>query len=368
MVFGLWSSSLTLLADALHMLSDFVALIIGYYSVKVFRKPRTLTHTYGLSRMEIVGALFNGAFMISSVLFITLEALGKLWLILAGTETDSANLEDHIDLVLIVGTVGLVFNFLAIFIFGCGHEGGHGHSHGVEVDVPNKPHAASQEEVPLENVKEEGGHHHGGGHSHGGMNLNIYGVLIHVIGDALGSVAVVATALVVKYTTWEYRTIVDPLCSLFICAILCYGTIPLIKQSSQILLQNVPASLSADEIVKELLKIPGVVGIHEFHLWQLSSKIMVSSMHAVIVREQDTLKVLDDVKLKMHTLGVHSSTIQPEVACEEPDNSIQSAHGIGADACHDPICGEDCLERICCPIVATEESAVQAVVVASPKP
>jgi len=267
-----------------------------------------------------------------------------MFLTLNGEDSaDSANLVAQIDLVLIVGLVGLVFNVLGIFIFGCGHGGdGHGHSHG-----DDQPKAAAAAE--------------GHGHSHGGgMNMNIYGVLIHVIGDALGSVAVVVTALVVKYTTWSNRTIVDPLCSLFISAILCSGTIPLIKRSVQILLQNVPASFSADEIIKELLQIPGVVGIHEFHLWQLSSQVVVSSMHAVMVNELDTLRVLENVKLKMHTFGVHSSTIQPEVSCKETDKSVHSdGDGTGAEACHDPICGDDCLERICCPIVVSEASREQ---------
>lgn len=290
--------------------------------------------------------------MLSSVLFITLEAFSKIYLTLAGSDSETENLEDRVDLVLIVGAVGLVCNIVGIFVFGCGHgEGGHGHSHGAEpVDAP-KP--ANAQEGHLQNEAE----HHHGGHGHGGgMNLNIYGVLIHVIGDALGSVGVIVTALVIKYTSWEYRTLVDPICSLFICLILVYGTLPLVKHSSQILLQNVPSSLSANDIVQELLKINGVVGIHEFHVWQLSSKVVVASMHAVLSREQDTLRILEELKMKMHSFGVHSSTIQPEVVCDDIDKSVHSTgDGIGADACHDPICGEDCLERICCPI-GTEET------------
>jgi zinc transporter 1 len=366
--FGMWATSLALLADSLHMLSDFVALMIGYYSVRVLRKPRTLMRTYGLTRMEVVGALFNGAFMLSSTLFITLEAIDRFVLTLVGAQ-DTSDLEERSELVLIVGSAGLLFNIIGIVVFGHQHHGGHAHSHGHgHSHSHSHSHHHHEEEHECEEEHEHEHHHAEEEHDEDEHlieekkpkrkeieNLNIYGVLIHVIGDALGSVAVVATALVIKYTTWEYRSIVDPICSLVISAILCIGTVPLIKQSVGILLQNSPTSCSADEIMKELAEIPGVSSIHEFHVWQLSSKVVVASVHAVITNGHETMDVLDVIKSKLHSFGIHSSTVQPEVYCGQASALQHCKSGMGCDMCHDPVCGDDCLEKICCPIVAPEK-------------
>eukprot|EP00475_Leptophrys_vorax_P036747 TRINITY_DN625_c0_g1_i1.p1 TRINITY_DN625_c0_g1~~TRINITY_DN625_c0_g1_i1.p1 ORF type:complete len:490 (+),score=85.67 TRINITY_DN625_c0_g1_i1:58-1470(+) len=360
---GMWATSLALLADSLHMLSDFVALLIGYYSVRVLRKPRTLMRTYGLTRMEVVGALFNGAFMLSSTLFITLEAVNRLVMTLLGAENTS-DLEERSELVLIVGSAGLLFNLIGIFVFGHhGHGHSHGHGGGHAHHHHGSDHHGHSHDFHSDEEEEDEGHGHEveSGHliqkkaNKDIENLNVYGVLIHVIGDALGSVAVVATALVIEYTTWKYRAIVDPICSLVISAILFFGTVPLIKQSMGILLQNSPASFSADMIMKELSEVPGVSSIHEFHIWQLSTKVVVASVHAVICHGHNTMDVLDGIKVKLHSFGVHSSTIQPELYCDQANGTSHCESGMGCDMCHDPVCGDDCLEKMCCPVVAPKQ-------------
>jgi len=326
LIVGVISNSLALIADALHMLSDLLALVVGYLSVKYSGHIKTETATYGFVRMEVLGALTNAVFMLSVCLFIFLEAIQRLILEFNSQNTE---LEDNAVLVLIVGAVGLGVNILGIFIFSVGGgNGGHGHSHGsgngdaVE-KKPNNSH----------------------GHSHGG-NMNIQGVLIHVAGDALGSVAVIITGCVIAYTSWHYRSLIDPFCSMLVATIILAGTLPLLRKSFQILLQESPRDLILADVQIELETTSGVKGIHEFHVWQLSSEILVSSLHVVIDPKEDILHVLELIKYKLHDRGIHSSTIQPEIPCQ----SQGSYRHDSVDDCHDPVCQEDCLAKNCCAI------------------
>jgi zinc transporter 1 len=319
--FGLWSGSLALFADALHMLGDLLALLVGLFAVRSSKVPRSEMRTFGLARMEIVGAMFNGSFLIASVLFIVIEAIGRLL-------KSEVGVEDNIELVLIVGSIGLAFNLIGIVMFSGGHSHGHGHSHG---DSNN---SEEKEEKPTE-------------------NLNMQGVLLHVIGDALGSIAVVVSAVVIQYTTWEQKWIVDPLCSLFISVILLSGAIPLVKKSAEILLQSAPQSITTSSLVQSLKPVEGLKDVHEVHIWQLSSDVIVTSMHIVITDDQDPLVVVDRVKSKIHSLGIHSITIQPERMCHDSaheNHPFSLEKEFGSNPCHDPVCSEECLQKLCCPL------------------
>jgi zinc transporter 1 len=345
---GIWAMSLALLADALHMLSDLLALVIGFYAVKYSQVSNSLENTFGLVRMEVVGALFNGAFLLSSSLFIILEAIDRLISFLTGAESGDA-LSSRAELVFIVGSVGLLCNIIGIFVFG--HQGHHHHDHEhhhhEEIEDSreiSEGHEVDEQEQLMRNS-----------HSHS-MNLNVRGVLLHIIGDALGSVAVLITAAVIQYTTWEYRILVDPICSLVISVILIFTTVPLLRKSVAILLHTAPSSMSSENIIQSITKeIPGVKGVHEFHIWQLSSKVTVCSLHVVIHSGHDIIKVLSDIKSMLHGFGIHSSTIQPEFSCINIEDSCtasasSSGSGLGSQACHDIVCGDECLDQLCCPL------------------
>ena len=162
----------------------------------------------------------------------------------------------------------------------------------------------------------EGGGHGGNGHSHG--DLNMRGVFLHVLGDALGNIGVIASALFIWLTTYGWRYYVDPAISLLITLIILTSAIPLCKAASRILLQAVPIHLSVDEIKADIEELPGVVSCHHLHVWQLSDTKIVASLHIQVDCEVEGtgsasyMHLARQVRKCLHGFGIHSSTIQPE--------------------------------------------------------
>lgn len=169
-------------------------------------------------------------------------------------------------------------------------------------------------------------HHHNkpkakSGHSHG--NLNMRGVFLHVLGDALGNVGVILTALFVKFSpnyklTAPFTNYADPFISLVITIIIFSSALPLVKSASKILLQGVPKGISLEEVKEDLRGIPGIEDIHELHIWQLSDIKMIASLHIQISFEPEQengrkyMKLAKNVRTCLHAFGIHSVTIQPE--------------------------------------------------------
>lgn len=398
MAVGLITHSLALQADAFHMISDVLALIIGYVATRLARRTRTATASYGFARMTTVGALINAVFLLSTCLSISLEAFQRLGVSINaetvngsdGGAGETARSDDELQLLMIVGGCGLAVNVLGIIIFSVGHGGGggHGHSHG---GGHGHSHGGGH------------GHSHGGhGHSHGGggsggMSSNIKGVLAHVIGDALGSVAVIISGLIMRYTTWPHRGLADPLCSLFIVLIISVGVIPLLKHSLITVLQMVPLGFDLMLLQSKIASVHGVLAVHDLHVWQLEEGRLVASVHVVVDRRAAYATVLDDIKLLLHNAGVHASTVQPEYVSEalqrkleaaavatvrvdtaaaavltgaslspnvaasaadnQPAASLSASPGSSSalarllelDMCSEIVCSEDCTRNSCCP-------------------
>ncbi|KAG8748455.1 hypothetical protein FRC10_003588 [Ceratobasidium sp. 414] len=120
-------------------------------------------------------------------------------------------------------------------------------------------------------------HTHSHGHSHGSMNMRA--LVLHVVGDALGNVGVIATGLIIWLSDWPGKYYCDPIISLVITAIIFSSALPLVKSTASILLQAVPPTLSLPHLRRTLNKVPGVLAIHELHVWQLSEVKSVASVH-----------------------------------------------------------------------------------------
>ena len=100
--------------------------------------------------------------------------------------------------------------------------------------------------------------------------MNITGVFLHVLADALGSVVVVISAAVIWLTDWEYRDYMDPVLSLLIVVIICVSTWPLMRDSTLILLNSLPPNIDLADLRSRLVSsVSGVLGVHELHVWQL---------------------------------------------------------------------------------------------------
>ena len=163
---------------------------------------------------------------------------------------------------------------------------------------------------------------HGDSHS----DLNMRGVFLHVMGDALGNIGVIASALFIWLTSYSWRFYSDALISLLITLIILCSAVPLCLAASRILLQAVPAGISVDDIKDDIELLPGVVSCHHLHVWQLSDTKKVASLHIQV--EYDFkgegsaryMALARAVRKCLHAYSIHSSTIQPEFCLVEEHN------------------------------------------------
>ena len=301
LVGGIWTGSLALLSDAFHMLSDFLSLVVAFIAVGLATRTRDAIKSYGWQRAEIVGALVNGVFLASACLFISLDAVQRLFI-----ETPE-RLEQPV-VVLIVGIAGLLVNLAGLGMFvphlNClahAHAHSHSHSHGNHDDKGNDGH------------------------------LNMHGVFLHVAGDALGSLIVIGVALCHLLTEpdaqWPAYT--DPICSLLLAAVIARAAVPLIRRTTHILMQSVPNDVDLTHLKQQLEAIDNVDTVHALHVWQMSERRNVGSVHVRCTSADRFEQTCRAVKRVLHSANIHESAVQPEFG-----------HQGRADNCHD--------ERDCC--------------------
>ena len=200
------------------------------------------------------------------------------------------------------------------------------------LDIKHHGHNHRQPKSP----GKSGSHSHS--HSHG--DLNMRGVFLHVMGDALGNLGVIASALFIWLTTFSWRFYSDPAISLVITVIILHTAIPLCRAASRILLQAVPAGLSVDEIRADIEDLPGVVSCHHLHVWQLSDTKLVASLHVQLefdfkgAGSKEYMRLAKAVRTCLHEYGIHECTIQPEFCL---DSQHRHAKGPleGGDAAQD---------------------------------
>ncbi|BCS30398.1 putative di-, tri-valent inorganic cation transporter [Aspergillus puulaauensis] len=184
------------------------------------------------------------------------------------------------------------------------------------------------------------------------------GVLLHVLGDAANNLGVMIAALVIWLTQYEARFYADPATSLGIAAMIMLSSIPLVRQSGLILLESAPNGLDHADVKHDLEKIPGIVAVHELHIWRLSQHKILASVHVAIsdhsVSEFSSLTSI--IKQCFHAYGIHSVTVQPEAATPiNTEGLTYDQEGINepdsppkyADECQSK-CGPLCKDLACC--------------------
>ncbi|XP_025834742.1 zinc transporter 1 isoform X4 [Agrilus planipennis] len=308
-VVGYITNSMSLVADSFHMLSDVIALVVAFLSVKMSPKKWS-KNTFGWARAEVLGALVNAVFLVALCFSITVEAFKRF--------IEIQTIHDP-QLMVIVGGIGLLVNVIGLFLF---HEHGssHGHSHGRlsrsrnrlahlavtdanenDATYPSPPPEDSSKS-PQDTLRRV---------SAGSMNMR--GVFLHVLSDALGSVIVIVSALLFWFTEWEYKYYIDPALSLVLVMLILHSVWPLLRESALILLQTVPTHIQVDAIQQRLLEqVDGVLAVHEFHVWQLAGDRIIASAHIRCRNLSQYMIIAEKVKEFFHNEGIHSTTIQPE--------------------------------------------------------
>ncbi len=257
---GIISNSLALLSDSAHVFMDVVALFLAYGAIRISVRPSNRNVTFGYHRFEIFAALINGLTIIGIAIFIFYEAYSRISNppIVKGTE------------VFIIATIGLIVNTWAAL----------------------KLH----------------GHH----------DINIKGAYLHVIGDALASIAVIAGAVIIILTGFN---LVDPILSILIGAMLLYGALKLVFGSAHILLEFAPKHVDADTLAAAMMEIEGVKGAHDIHIWSICSNIHAMSAHVLVDRihvAQTEILISKISKLVKDRFRILHTTLQFECAECEP--------------------------------------------------
>ncbi|EHK19156.1 uncharacterized protein TRIVIDRAFT_13321, partial [Trichoderma virens Gv29-8] len=197
------------------------------------------------------------------------------------------------------------------------------------------------------------------GHNHADMGM--HAMMLHVIGDALGNVGVIITALIIWLTDWPGKLYADPAVSLVITAIILKTSIPLTLATSRVLLQATPENISIAQIREDIENLKGVVSCHHIHVWQLSDTKIVASMHLQVSSELDThngekyMKLARQARKCLHGHGIHSATIQPEFCLDDNHQHDGDAVALSHDGTsEEPArpclldCIDDCQAEGCC--------------------
>ena len=177
------------------------------------------------------------------------------------------------------------------------------------------------------------GHNHSkpkkdGSGAHGHGDLNMQGIFLHVLGDALGNIGVIGSALIIWLTDYSWRFYADPAISLVITVIILGSALPLCKAASRILLQAVPPGISVDDIKEDIEKLPGILSCHHLHVWQLSDTKLVASLHIQVeydFKGEGSARYMQlalAVRKCLHEYGIHSSTIQPEFCLDNTRRQV----------------------------------------------
>ncbi|KAI0419216.1 cation efflux family protein [Xylaria grammica] len=339
-----YTKSLALLADAFHYLNDLIGFIIALTAIIVSERAKSPQNfSFGWARAQLLGAFFNGVFLLALGVSIFLQSIER-FIAIQPIENPK--------LVLIIGSVGLALNIISATLLhehhghdhgghdhghshaeNHSHDHGHGHSHGhshspVNIEAAIPPAQHSSDNIPLTPLSAHAEHRHTIVKLQApGRDLGMLGVLVHVLSDALNNVAVIIAALVIWLTSSPKRFYIDPGVSTAISILILLSSIPLVKNSGKILMQSAPRGVDLEDVKHDLEKIPGIESVHELHIWRLDQKKAIASAHVVVSNNEmtDFMDQAKTVKECLHAYGIHSATLQPELATPIPTPARNSS-------------------------------------------
>ncbi|KAF7901135.1 hypothetical protein EAF00_003356 [Botryotinia globosa] len=355
---GFYTKSLALVADAFHYLNDLIGFMVALAALRVSQRSDSPDFlSYGWQRAELLGAFFNGCFLLALGVSIALQSIDR-FVYLEKVKNPQ--------LMLIIGCAGLTLNIIsAVFLHDHDHHGhhhGHHHSHG-ERPIPSTVDIEQMSSDTLcattvstsslstpKNLREDRhkGHCHMVQPSNGRSeprDLAHLAVMLHVVMDAVNNIGVIVAALVIWRTKYEGRFYADPGVSMGISLMLIFSSLPIIKNAGAIMLQSVPSGININNVKHDIENIAGILSIHELHIWSLCQRKTVASAHIVTI-ETDLKTFMKQAKLIrecLHAYGIHSVTLQAEAS-----NGV-IINGTGADEKCQMVCGSLCEDLACCP-------------------
>ncbi|WP_040726805.1 cation diffusion facilitator family transporter [Thiomicrorhabdus sp. Kp2] len=252
---GLWVNSIALVADGVHMMTDAMALAVAWWGYHIAQKPANARMTFGYQRFQILTAFINGFTLLLIVGGIVIMAIHRFF------EPQEVMGKE----MFVIALIGLLNN---LFVFWILHSGDQ-------------------------------------------HNMNMRGATLHFLGDTLGSVAVIAGAIVIYYTGWMP---IDPILSLVIAIIIGVGAYRLCKESAHLLLEGVPAGYEIQDIKEDLeTHFDYLTCVHHIHLWAIAEDQVMMTLHAktdLLHINDETLSEIKQYLFEQHR--IHHVTLQLE--------------------------------------------------------
>ncbi|MCR9165505.1 MAG: cation diffusion facilitator family transporter [Nannocystaceae bacterium] len=253
-VYGVLSGSVALIADAAHNLSDVLGLVLAWVAMRLAARPPSDLRTYGWRKSTVLAAFLNAVLIMGAVGAVTWEAIGRI-----GSESPIDGWT-----MIIVAAVGVVINTASAGLFFIDRK----------------------------------------------SDANIRGAFLHLAADAAVSVGVVVAGALVLWTGWDW---IDPATSLLISAVIVVGTWGLLRDSTNLLLDAVPDDIDLEEVRNQIQSIDSVVGVHDLHVWAMSTREPALTAHVVYEPSASSETVLCAMEEMLHRrFGFEHTTLQVE--------------------------------------------------------
>ena len=265
---GGWAAhSLALLSDAGHMLADAGAIALSLFALRIGARPADARRTYGYYRLEILAALLNGAVLIAIAVGIVFEAWQRL------RNPHPVNVR----VVLLLALIGIALNAAGMWL----------------------THARDS-------------------------SMNLRSTFLHLAGDLLNSVGVLASAAIIA---WTGRLEADPIISFLIAGTIVWSAIRLCREAVDVLLEGVPAHLDFSEVNQALGEVPGVAAVHDLHVWTITSGLIALSCHIVVSCEGPQCRSHDEIltdarQVLRDKFRIEHTTIQFESESYQHDDVV----------------------------------------------
>lgn len=253
---GIVSGSLSLLSDAIHNFSDGIAIIVSYIAIRLSKKPRTLKYTFGLKRAELLAAIINASTLIIISFFLIKEAIERF----SNPTPITGNL------MLVVAVVGLIANVIGTLLLKKGSD----------------------------------------------QNINIRAAYIHLLSDAVSSLAVIIGAVFIMMfnITW-----IDPALTIMISLWILKETYEIVKESVEVIMMSTPPDIDINEVQRAVEAVPGVKNIHHVHLWKMNDSDIHFEAHIDVddVPVSRTAEIRSAIERCLHdSFDINHTTLQFE--------------------------------------------------------
>ena len=255
-------NSLALLSDAAHMMTDVAALAIALLAIRIGQRPADDRRTFGYKRFEILAAAFNALLLFAVAIYVLVEAVQRF------REPEAVQSTG----MMIVAAIGLVVNLISMRLLTAGKD----------------------------------------------ASMNVKGAYLEVWADVIGSVGVIAGALAIRYTGWTW---VDPVVAIGIGVWVLPRTWVLLRDTTNVLLEGVPSGIKLAELRAAIAGVPGVAGVHDVHVWSMTSDEINCTAHVTLDDQAEPDSVRKAVVATLDSrFGIEHTTIQTEAAGEACDD------------------------------------------------